>query len=113
MTMTTPLLGGAGLLLVALLSTGCGQVQNMAQGGACGLNQADENVENPVDGETASVDGYEGKTLEKAEELTKSRGHILRVVGEDNDCRGLSDDYSFGRVNVYVEDGVIDVVEAF
>ena len=112
MTMATTVFG-AGLLLVALLSTGCGQVQNMAQGGACGLDQPDENVENPVEGETASVDGYGGKSLEEAEALAESRGHILRVVGEDNDCRGLSDDYSFGRVNVYVEDGVVEVVEAF
>jgi hypothetical protein len=85
----------------------------MAQGGSCGLNQPDENVENPVEGETASVEGYKGKTLAEAEELAKSRGHIVRVVGEDNDCRGLSDDYSFGRVNVYVEDGVVEAVEAF
>jgi len=113
MTKTTPLLG-AGLVLVALFSTGCGQFQNVAQGrDACGLNQPDQNVENPVEGETASVDGYEGKTLEEAEALAKSRGIILRVTGEDGECRGGTDDYSFDRVNVYVEDGVVEVVEAF
>jgi hypothetical protein len=80
----------------------------MAQGGSCGLNQPDEKVENPVKGETASVEGYRGKPLAEAEELAKSRGHIVRVVGQDNDCRGLSDDYSFGRVNVYVKDGVVE-----
>jgi hypothetical protein len=112
MTMT-PLARGAGLLLVALLSAGCGQVQNMAQGGSCGLNQQDQNVENPVEGDTASVEGYEGKTLAEAEALADSRRHIVRVVGEDNDCRGLSDDYSFERVNVYVEDGVVEAAEAF
>ena len=83
-------------------------MQNTAQGVACGLNQVDETVENPVKGETASVDGYEGKTLEDAEALAKSRGHVLRVVGEDNNCRGLSEDYSFGRVNVYVTSGVVE-----
>ena len=88
-------------------------MQNVAQGGSCGLNQPDENVENPVQGETASVDGYEGKTIEDAEALAKSRGHLVRVVGEDNDCRVLTDDYSFGRVNVYFEDGVVEAVEAF
>jgi hypothetical protein len=112
MTMT-PAARAAGLFLVALVSAGCGQVQNMAQGGSCGLHQPDENVENPVEGETASVKGYEGKSLAEAEALADSRGHVLRVVGEDNNCRGLSDDYSFGRVNVYVEDGVVEAVEAF
>ena len=113
MAMTTPVLG-AGLLLVALLSTGCGQLQNGAQGrDACGLNQPDQNVENAVEGETASVEGYEGKTFEEAEALAKSRGNILRVTGEDGECRGGTDDYSFDRVNVYVEDGVVEVVEAF
>jgi hypothetical protein len=54
--MTTPLLG-AGLLLVALLSTGCGQFQSVADGrDACGLNQPYQ-VENPVEGGTASVKG--------------------------------------------------------
>lgn len=70
-------------------------------------------MENPVEGKTARTDGYEGKTLEEAEAPAKWRGHTLRVVGEDNSCNDLTGDYSFGRVNVYVEDGVVEAVEAY
>lgn len=105
------------LVLASLVATsfvaGCGHVSNLAQGGSCGLNQPDENVENSVEGKTARTDGYKGTTLEEAEALAKSRAHTLRVVGEDNTCKDLTDDYSFGRVNVYVEDGVVEAVEAF
>lgn len=111
--LVTSLARGTGLLLLAVLSAGCGQVQNMAQGGSCGLDRPDQNVEKPVEGETASVDGYEGKDLGEAEALAKSRGHIVRVAGEDNDRRTLGDDYSWTRVNVYSKDGIVEAVEAF
>ena len=108
--MTSPV-RTAGLLLVLLLSTGCGPAQNAAQPASCGLNRTNETVQHQD--ETASIDGYEGTTLEAATALARSRGHILRVVGEDNTCHSVTDDFSFGRVNVYVDSGVVEAVEAF
>jgi len=53
------------------------------------------------------------RLLRRPRPLAKSRGHIVRVAGEDNDCRTLGDDYSWTRVNVYLKDGVVEIAEAF
>jgi hypothetical protein len=96
-----------GLSLVAA----CGAV-SLGQVGSCGLEEEPQRQEN-VPSKRARTDGYVGKTLAEAESLAASRGDHVRVIGQDGDCPGQNDDFSFNRVNVYLEDGRVRAVEAF
>jgi hypothetical protein len=79
----------------------------------CGLKPEGQ-AERTQDGMTfpATTD-YLGKPLDEAEKLAATRKLTLRVVGEDGECRAVTDDLSTARVNVYVEKGVVTAVGAF
>jgi hypothetical protein len=79
----------------------------------CGLKPEGQ-AERTQDGMTFPATAeYLGKSLGEAEKLAAGRKLTVRVVGEDGECRAVTDDLSSTRVNVYIEKGVVTAVGAF
>lgn len=81
--------------------------------GLCGLEQARKLTEGDDRSVYASEKGYVGKSVAAAGRLAEQRGDGFRVVGEDGDCVGVTDDFSPRRINAYIDDGAVSAVAIY
>jgi hypothetical protein len=66
-----------------------------------------------ADVSVASIEGYLGRTRAEAERLASERGVTVRIAGTDGQCNDSDSDFRTDRVNVYLEDGRVSLVDAY
>ncbi len=66
-----------------------------------------------ADVSVASIEGYVGRTKAEAERLASERSVTVRIAGTDGQCNSRDSDFRTDRVNVYLEDGRVALVDAY